>query len=438
MISLGRTNRVKGVAAVTVAAVAVLGFSSVASASPARASAAKKFVGAVYTETNGNPNKVLAFARYSDGSLKQTQAVNTGGTGGHEGQPGCTPPPGCPIIDTQGEVNLTPDGKLLFVVNAGSNTVTSFQVTSHGLKRVSVVSSGGTFPNSLDSHGNLLYVLNSNSRNIAGFRISSVGKLTPIKGSHQSLTATTAGDPRQIGFDHSGNVLIVTLLTGPGGPSSAAKSIDTFVLKNGTPGKAKVHDATSPLPFGFAVSGGNYLVVSQVHDLSGAPSGDAATYKVTGSGGANPSDTKGTNGFAPCWVVITRNNRFVYVVNTGGPAPSGATVSVFSLSSTGKLALIQVTPVVDQNGQREFAKTDEALSPDNRFLYVLVPGLMTNTSRIDIYKVGSNGKLALSGTTPSTMAGGASGLAAGPAPAPATKPKTTKPTTPTTSPSFTG
>ena len=97
-----------------------------------------KVVGAFYTETNGNPNKLLVFSRYSDGTLKKRGAVATGGQGGHQGQPinVMAPPPvctgngsGCPALDSQDAIALTPNGKFLFAVNAGSNTVSSFKVT---------------------------------------------------------------------------------------------------------------------------------------------------------------------------------------------------------------------------------------------------------------------------------------------------------------------
>jgi 6-phosphogluconolactonase len=121
----------------------------------APAASAAKYVGGVYTETNGTPNKVVVFGRKPSGELVQLQSVKTGGDGGHQAQPGCTPPPGCPILDANSEVDVSPNGRLVFAVNAGSNTVTSFRQTFRGLKRVSVESSGGTFPTSVTSAGNL-------------------------------------------------------------------------------------------------------------------------------------------------------------------------------------------------------------------------------------------------------------------------------------------
>jgi hypothetical protein len=65
-------------------AAALLLTASVAVAIPATAAAKEqskkpKVVGFFYTETNGNPNKLVVFARNSDGTLKQQGTVATGG-----------------------------------------------------------------------------------------------------------------------------------------------------------------------------------------------------------------------------------------------------------------------------------------------------------------------------------------------------------------------
>lgn len=378
-----------------------------------------KVVGALYTETNGPAkNQVVVFNRHANGTLTERQAVDTGGQGGLQNEPGCTSPPlpapGCPFLDAQGEVNLTPDGHLLFAVNAGSDTISSFRVTRHGLKLVDQVPSGGKFPNSITTHGNLLYVLNIDSLNIAGFRFAPGGKLTAIKESKRALSSNAgAGQPRQIGFDNTGRVLVVTLLgplpANPAGPFTYTSKnlIDTFVVHaNGTPGLVKGHDSTSPLPFGFAFDPrNNRLVISQLDSL--ITNGSAATYRVSGAGSVTPIDTEATDGPAPCWVAIPSNGRHAYVVNAGGGAPGGASVAQYKLSPSGKLKLLGNTPNLG-----EFGKTDPALSRDDRFLYVLVPGVLQATSRIDEYKVQGNGRLKLIGETPGELPGGVSGLAA--------------------------
>jgi len=396
-------------AVVTTAGAAAL--SSGSAAAKKRTAAAS---GHVYTETNdATNNQVLIFSRGANGKLTKAGAVSTGGKGGIQLQPGCAPT--CPFLDTQGELALTPDGRLLFAVNAGSNTITSFRATANGLKRVSVVSSRGKFPESLTVQGHLLYVVNANSLNVAGFRVSDSGKLSSIAGSSKKLIGSAIpGLARQIGFDNTGTVLVVSLFGNPT-MGSNKDSIDTIAIKsNGKPGKETTHDSTQPYPFGFAFDPRNHLVMSQVTGLSGSPDGTTATFKI-GAGGSSlkPISTAATNGFAPCWVVVTGNGRHAFVVNTGGPAPSGATVTQFNLYPTGKLTRTGVTTPQSS----EFALTDEALSSSSRYLYVLSPAESGGRApgpngHIDEFRVGSDGSLTLIGATPSTPGPGLSGLVA--------------------------
>ena len=111
----------------------------------AAAKKAAKPIGAVYSETNGVPaNQLLVFNRYGDGHLKLAQKVSTGGKGGQQDEPGC--PGQCPLLDAQGEVRVTNDGKWVFAVNAGSNTIASFRVGATHVSRVQVVPSGRRVP----------------------------------------------------------------------------------------------------------------------------------------------------------------------------------------------------------------------------------------------------------------------------------------------------
>jgi len=100
--------------------------------------------------------------------------------------------------------------------------------------------------------------------------------------------------------------------------------------------------------------------------------------------------------------VITKKN-FAYVVNTGGGAP--ATVTQFSVSSIGKLTTLGVTPA-----RKEFALTDETLSANDKYLYVLAPSIAPGNSHIDEYKVKGNGTLSFVAATSTPLANGVSGL----------------------------
>ncbi len=416
MISLGfnpgkRWSLLGLMAAVAVAAIALPGTASAKSPSKSKA----KVVGRVYSETNSpKRNQVLIFNRYSNGHLKFLTAVATGGKGGQQLQPGCAPT--CPFLDTQGEVAQTSGGKLVFAVNAGSNTVSSFRATVSGLKLVSVKPSGGKFPNSLTVHGSWLYVLDSGifpmpgppvPGNIAGLKFDAAGHLTPISGSIRPLTPTVPGLARQVGFNNNGKLLVVSLLGDPTlATPVATDSIDTFhISASGAASAATPHDATTPFPFGFAFDPKDRLIMSQVTSLTVPGAGDTASYNVAPSGALTPISTVASKGTAPCWVTISRNGKFAYVVNTGGGAPTGGFTSQYRVFPNGSLKLLGNTPV-----RKEFALTDETLSSDGHYLYVLATGATPATHHIDEYRVGANGLLTFIGQTPAMAVPGASGL----------------------------
>ena len=379
-------------------------FAALALGPLASGASAKTFV---YSISNAAPkNTLVKFVQRSNGTLKKVQTIKTGGSGGLAPQPGCEPPPGCPMLDTQGEV--VTKGRLVFAVNAGSDSITSFREKKNGkLKRVDVQPSMGDFPNSLTVHGRLLYALNSHSDSIAGFRFSKSGEIKRIVNSVRSLALPQSNQtlsPRQIGFDRTGNVLVVTRLTPlPGG-------IDTFVLNSkDRPGQAVANAPTSALPFGFAFDRYNNLIMSQpAAPPELAMPGNTASYDLnTQTGQLTPIETVTSDGVAPCWVVITRDGRYGFVVNTGGGPPS--TVARYTLTPTGDLTFLGTTGENTANGD-QFVRTDEALSRDGRYLFVLEPGIMADNSEIDIYRQ-SGGNLTLVGQTPANLPAGMSGLA---------------------------
>lgn len=406
-------------ALLSVAAIAVLAPTSAAT-SPDNARTTLQRVGAVYTQTNSPAgNAVVVFDRFANGILRKRATVSTGGRGSTQSV-GCGP--NCPILDSQNAVVVSDNGRWVFAVNAGSDTVTSFRVTRTGLARVSHVSSGGDMPESLATHGNLLYVLNvatqnanGTTGNVYGYRVAANGRLSPVGSSRTLANAAPpdrSADPRGIEFNPTGRVLVATELAGgfmgPGPPGR----IDTFVIgSNGRAGPAVSHPSSSPFPFGFAFDNRGYLVVSNiVNPMNPTQIGSVSTYRVSNAGGVTPIDTKPSGGILPCWVVVTNDNRYAYIVNTGAGHP--APVTRFRLANNGRLtALSPAAPSL----QGEFARTDAALSRDSRYLYVLAPSVGPGApSHIDAYQRRANGTLRLIQRTAAgaNLGVGASGLAA--------------------------
>src|SRR4051794_1659456 len=153
----------------------------------------------LYTETNeAGTNQIFIYQVSNDGSLAFQRAVSSGGAGTGAG------------LGSQGALTLSEDHEWLFVVNAGSNSVSSFKVHHDGsLSLTRTENSDGKVPVSLSIHRNLLYVLNSGTDNIHGFHVGSDGSLSDIDGSTMSLSGMAVVAP-QIAFTPNGNWLIVT------------------------------------------------------------------------------------------------------------------------------------------------------------------------------------------------------------------------------------
>ena len=369
---------------------------------------------ALYSATN-NPgaNAVVWWRRNSNGTLTKKGTVKTGGKGIAAQQPF-----GFPIEDSSGSIALTSDGKILFVPNAGDNTISAFQITSKGPKLVDRVTSGGILPVSLTVHKNTLYILNEVSGTIFGYKFSSTGFLTPIVNSEQALsTVGNLGVAAQIGFDPSGKTLVVSLRALP----ATKGTIDTFKVNgDGSTGPAVAHTADDANPFGFAFAG-ERLIISNVGFVATPPgvmpnptdptqfNGTTSSYNLSGTN-LTLNNTAPANARASCWAVISKDKKFAFVVNTlSASVPTTGSgkgsISRYSIGSDGKLTLLGQTDTTPAG-----FPGDEALSSDGKYLYVLTPFVMgKNQSHLDVYSV-SGGNLTHIQATPSNLAVGQSGV----------------------------
>src|SRR5260370_18056658 len=139
----------------------------------------------LYAMTNAiSGNTVVSYARNADGTLRQVASFATGGLGVGHG------------LENQGALALSDDRKYLFVVNAGSDDVSVFQITAQGFTQPARASSGGRLPVSVTERGGLVYVLNRggeagepNGDTISGLRLAADGRLTPIPRSTRQLSS---------------------------------------------------------------------------------------------------------------------------------------------------------------------------------------------------------------------------------------------------------
>ena len=166
---------------------------------------------AVFVQTDDPAgNAVVAYHRADDGTLALAGTYPTGGNGGVlVGS----------VVDhlaSQGSLTYDAIHRLLFAVNAGSNTVSVFNVHGDQLHLRQVVASGGQFPVSIAVHRNLVYVLNARSRGFRA-RVRDLrrqplldSELHPPARLDAAATPEFTHTPGQVAFSPNGSQLLVT------------------------------------------------------------------------------------------------------------------------------------------------------------------------------------------------------------------------------------
>jgi len=331
----------------------------------------------VYAMTNAaENNQIIAFRRSSNGTLNQVNVYATGGSGtGTREVSAATPDDGIDPLASQGSLVLSPDGSMLFAVNAGSGSISSFRVASNGaLTLADVQLSGGAQPNSIAVSGDLLYVTNvgnadnSFNSNVTGFRVQSNGKIRQIPYSTHSLSTANA-QPACVVFSLNGRLLFVSELT--------TSRISAFRINtNGTLTGPIINSSSGPAPFGiFMLSGARMLVAEASGALSSYAIAMDGTLAVLS--GSIPSTQEAT-----CWVVATPNERYAYTSNTGS-----GTVTSYRINSDGTVALARAVAGT-QEGPAS-GPIDLGVSGNGSNLYVLNGGL----GSVTVYRIESDGQL---------------------------------------------
>jgi len=326
---------------------------------PAAMAAGGQAVGGVYALTNSPAgNSVIAFDRFADGSLSSAGSFSTGGLGDGAG------------LGSQGAVTVSDNGQLLFAVNPGSNSISSFAIDGDGLTLIDTAWSGGARPTSVTQHKGLVYVLNAGSPNsISGFSVDNHGDLEPLAGSTRPLSGTQSA-PAQVEFTPSGDALVVT--------ERATNLVTTYAVGgDGLASLPSSHPSIGVTPFGFAFGHRGHLVVSDAGGQSGASSYSVdSTGFVTTIMGLAPTGQR-----AACWTVVTGNGRFAYVTN----AATG-NISGFAIDQDGALSLLAPNGVSATTGGNP---TDAALSLNSRYLYVR----NGNQNAINAFAIAADGSL---------------------------------------------
>jgi 6-phosphogluconolactonase len=335
----------------------------------------------VFTSTNAVAgNELLVYAASGSGALTLEARLATQGQGTGTG------------LGNQGAVTLSGNGRFVFVVNALSNSVSTFAIRRNGLELRSTMDSGGQRPISVTEHDGVVYVLNAEGAgNVTGFR-NVAGTLQPLSGSTQTLSAASGTGSAQVGFSTDGDVLLVT--------EKATNKLTTYrVRRDGRIDAPVVTASAGVTPFGFAFDRRGHALVSEA--FGGAANASAvSSYGFADWGAPKPmviSASVATTQTAACWVVVTPNGRYAYVTNT-----ASGTISSYKVQKSGQLALARGIAATSGAGP-----IDAAIAADGRGLFVLNAGSNSITS----FAIDRDGSLTAAGTVTGLPAG-SNGLAA--------------------------
>lgn len=311
-------------------------------------------------------NEVLAYQRLFDGGFALRGSFVTGG----RGSGGTTDP-----LQSQGSLTLSGDHNLLFAINAGSGTVSSFHIVGGLPFLVDQEPTGGAFPVAVAEHNGTVYVLNAGGNGaIVAFHTDFAGHLYKAPGPTVHLTATNSGSS-SISVSPDGSKLVV-IEKGP-------DRIDTFPINpNGTLGTVVTNNSVAPGAFATVFTPSGKLIVSE-NQPGGTDISTISSYNVNADGTITAiTQSLHTFGDGNCWNAITPNGKFVYVDNAGT-----STVAGFSVSTDGTLTPIAGT--ILSSDPAGTTNLDMTVSGDGKFLYTLNSG----TGSVGIYSINSDGTL---------------------------------------------
>jgi 6-phosphogluconolactonase (cycloisomerase 2 family) len=316
---------------------------------------------------NAEKNQVIAFQRRNDGSYFEQNRFDTLG----RGSGGTTDP-----LQSQGSLTLSGDHKLLFAINAGSGTISSFHIVDSLPLLVDEKPTGGAFPVAVAEHNGTVYVLNAGGNGaIVAFRADGIGRLHQIPNSLTHLTATNSGGS-SISVSPSGQTLVVI--------EKAPNNIDTFAIHpDGTLGTVVINHSVAPGAFASVFTPSGELLVSENQPSDGTDTSTISSYTINANGTLTAiSQSIPTDGNGNCWNAITPNGKWVFTDNSGT-----STVAGFAVGSKGALTPIDGT-ILFSNPEGT-TNLDMATSGDSKFLYTMDSGAGT----VSIFSINSNGTL---------------------------------------------
>ena len=370
-----------------------------------------------YVENNAagdNQNGILAYHLGSNGRLELLPGSPflTGGAGV------ANPTQALGPDDTDEPLALSGDGKRLFAVNQGSNTIAVFDV-EYGGKLVPVAGSpfpsGGNNPCSIGVAGSRIFVVNKSddgdpttteaAPNYVTFDVAANGALTPVPGA--TFTTTPGVSPAHAYVAPNQRLLFVDdflAFMQPGATGTlrgfAIGADGHLTAAPGTPQALPVTPSGALGLWGHPTQ--NVLYVGfPLQDKVGVYTYDPTTAALTFVR-AVESGVPGGTATAVCWLRVNKTGTRLYALNSGE-----GSVSVFDVTDaqnpklTQTLALKNLGPVFQPGPDGPQLVTSEpfhlTFAPDGKTLFIVSQHSSTdfgaNYNYLHILPIGGDGSL---------------------------------------------
>jgi hypothetical protein len=343
----------------------------------ATSSADAGVLGTVYIESNiakPNGNSILAYQYRAGGNLHPTRVVEypTGGSGSQDITDSG-------VLDADQHVLYSPEKKLLFAVNQGSDTVAVFHVAADGgLTPVtgSPFASGGKAPASVGLAGDTLVVVNKAQDGIrkldtvppsyTTFKVQSDGSLKPAG---STVNAPPGNSPTQADIAPGGKVVISSE---EGGPFRAFTLDSAGKLTQGPNSPLNPPDNIYPAGFdpklkwalGLGVHPTQKILYAQMATIN-----KMAVYTYDDQGKLTfVKVVPNQGGELPCWTLVNKAGTRVYTDNAGNN-----TMTVYDTTDPMNPKQIQVLKLKNDGNP-----WDVRFDPTERYIFMVDPRARDN------------------------------------------------------------
>jgi 6-phosphogluconolactonase len=300
--------------------------------------------GSLCTRTNDpSGNAVQRFERGRDGALRPAGTFPTGGAGL------------ATLGGRQGAVALSGDGRSLYAINAGSDSVSVFRTGHRGPRLVARVASRGIARHRAASRRRA----SPSTRAASTSWTREARRTSPRSGAASTVRSRRSpGGTRELALGALGAAQVSVT---PDGRSlvvsgRVANRLETLPLDFlGRPGSPVVTASSGTVPFGFGITPHGAIVVSE------AGASTVSSYRAGRHGALrNVTASLAVGQGAACWDAVAPSGRFAYAGNASG------SVSAFAIGCDGALSSLNTTALVP-------SPRDLAFDASGRYLYAVSP-----------------------------------------------------------------